>query len=69
MTQRTYSVPDVSCAHCKKAIETRLGTMGGIDSVHVNVDEKTVDVAFDESSISEEAVKEALADEGYPVAA
>ncbi|GAB4249058.1 MAG: copper chaperone CopZ [Thermoleophilia bacterium] len=69
MTKKTYKVPDVSCGHCKAAIEKRLGAMGGIERVHVDVDEKTVDVAFDENMVTEESVKEALADEGYPVAA
>ncbi|HZJ03384.1 MAG TPA: copper ion binding protein [Thermoleophilia bacterium] len=69
MTKKTYQVPDVSCGHCKASIESALGAMGGIETVDVEVDQKTVDVAFDESTITEEQIKAALAEEGYPVAA
>jgi copper chaperone len=69
MTKRTYRVPDVSCGHCKMSIEKALGTMGGLESVEVDVEAKSVDVSFDEQIISEEEVKAALAEEGYPVAA
>lgn len=68
MAAKTYSVPAVSCAHCKRAIEQALGALDGVDSVEVNVEGKSVDVVFDEGRLSEDALKERLADEGYPVA-
>ena len=69
MIRKTYSVPDVSCNHCKMNIERALGGLTGIFEVEVDVPSKTVALAFDEDVIGEEAVLQLLAEEGYPVAA
>ena len=68
MTGKTYSVPDVSCDHCKRAIEGAVGKMAGIERVEVHVADKTVDVVFDEGVVAEEAIMSTLEEEGYPVA-
>ncbi|MCL4367981.1 MAG: heavy-metal-associated domain-containing protein [Actinobacteria bacterium] len=69
MVRKTYNVPDVSCNHCKMNIERALGGLTGVFEAEVDVPAKTVAVAFDDEVISEEAVLEMLAEEGYPVAA
>ncbi len=69
MVRKVYSVPDVSCNHCKMNIERALGGLTGVFEAEVDVPAKTVAVAFDDGVITEEAVLEALAEEGYPVAA
>ena len=69
MTQKTYQVPDVSCGHCKRAIESAVGAMAGVSAVEVDVESKTVAIAFDEGAVAEDAILATLAGEGYPVAA
>jgi copper chaperone len=68
MTEKTYSVPDVSCMHCKRAIEGAVGAMPGISVVEVDVDAKTVHVIFEEDTVAEADVLATMAEEGYPVA-
>lgn len=68
MSKKTYSVPAVSCAHCKRTVEGALGAMTGVESASVDVERKTVDIVFDEALVSEEALQERLEQEGYPVA-
>ena len=68
MIARTYKVPDVSCNHCKRAIEGAVGAMEGVEKVEVDVEKKTVDIGFDEARVPEGTVLETLAREGYPVA-
>jgi copper chaperone len=68
MTEKTYSVPDISCMHCKRAIEGAVGAMPGISRVEVDVDGKTVHVVFEQDTVAEADVLAALAEEGYPVA-
>lgn len=65
MTSRTYSVPGISCGHCKAAIEGELDGVGGVESVVVDIDAKTVQVTGD---ITEDAVRAAVDEAGYEVA-
>lgn len=40
----TLSVPEISCGHCKETIEGAVSPLGGVDSVRVDIDTKTVHV-------------------------
>jgi copper chaperone len=62
---RTYTVPGISCGHCKSAIEGEVGQLSDVDSVVVDIDAKTVTVDGD---ASEEEVKAAIDEAGYEVA-
>jgi copper chaperone len=66
MTTRTYSVPGISCGHCKSAIEGEITPLADVDSVVVDIDAKTVLVVGD---ITEEAVRAAVDEAGYEVTA
>lgn len=68
MNTTTLSVPDISCGHCKSSIEGAVQDLSGIDKVEVNIDPKTVDLSFDEASISLDAIIEAIEEQGYDVA-
>ena len=59
-----YSVPGISCGHCKTAIEGEVAKVGGVASVAVDVDAKTVTV---EGSAADEAVRAAIDEAGYDV--
>jgi copper chaperone CopZ len=48
MTEITYSVPDMSCAHCKHAVETAIAALAGVESVDVDLETKVVTVRGDE---------------------
>lgn len=67
MSTLTYSVPGVSCAHCKHAIETEVSKVQGVDAVAVDVDAKTVTV--DGEALEETAIIAAIDEAGYEVAA
>ena len=61
------NVPDVSCSHCKTAIENAVSGLAGVDRVDVDIDGKSVAVYLgDEGDLG--AVKAAMEEEGYPVA-
>lgn len=62
---RTYSVPGVSCGHCKSAIEGEVGQLDGIQTVDVDIEKKTVTV---EGEASDEAIAAAIDEAGYEVA-
>lgn len=60
----TYSVPGISCDHCKRRIETGVAPVDGVESVTVDVDARTVTVAGGEPAAVEAAIVEA----GYEIA-
>jgi copper chaperone len=65
MTTRTYSVPGISCGHCKAAIEGELDGVDGVDSAVVDVDARTVVVT---GEVGEDTVRAAVDEAGYEVA-
>ena len=67
MTQTTYSVPGVSCAHCKHAIETEVSQVAGVTAVEVDLNAKTVTITAD--PLDEPTIIAAIDAAGYGVAA
>ena len=40
----SFTVPDISCDHCKRTIENHVGPLAEVEAVLVDVDTKTVTV-------------------------
>jgi copper chaperone len=66
MTDKVFTVPDISCGHCKSTIEGALKSVKQVRYVDVNVDKKTVRVSFDPPDAIAEIVR-AIEDQGYAV--
>ncbi len=60
----TIDVPDISCGHCKQAIESAVGEVPDVASVEVDVDAKTVTVVGGTA----DGVVDAITGAGYEVA-
>ncbi|HEX4992520.1 MAG TPA: cation transporter [Rubrobacteraceae bacterium] len=69
MTEVTFRVPDMSCAHCKAAVEGELQALPGIEKANADVAMGTVEVRYDESKVGTEDLKSAIEEAGYRVAA
>ena len=67
MSTLTYSVPDVSCAHCQAAITDEVSTVAGVESVEVDLETKTVTVSGER--LDDQAIIAAIDEAGYEVAA
>ncbi|QPC47434.1 copper chaperone CopZ [Mangrovibacillus cuniculi] len=67
MTVEVLSVKGMSCGHCVKAVETSVGKLDGIETVSVNLEDAKVEVAFDESKVHLEVIKETIEEQGYDV--
>ena len=61
---RTYSVPGISCDHCKHAIEGEVSGVAGVQSVLVDIPNKTVTVDGGDDA----AVRTAIDEAGYEIA-
>lgn len=64
----TLSVPDVSCEHCVKAIDTALHAFAGIEQITTNLQTKTVSLRYDPDQVSLKQIETALDEIGYTVA-
>lgn len=68
MTQLTLNVEGMSCEHCKRAVETALQKLDGVEKAEVNLAANTVSVTYDGSKVTTAQMKEALKEEGYEIA-
>ena len=69
MTEKTLKVPDMSCGHCKAAVEGELNKLSGVERANADVEKGTVEVTYDEGTVTTEDLKGAIAEAGYTVAA
>jgi copper chaperone len=64
--QLTYSVPGLSCDHCRTAITAEVDKVAGVSSVDVDLDAKRVTVAG--PRLDDAAIRAAIDEAGYDVA-
>jgi copper chaperone len=69
MTDITFRVPDMSCAHCKAAVEGELSKLSGVERANADVEKGTVEVTYDKGTVSTDDLKGAIEEAGYTVAA
>lgn len=62
---KIYSVPGMSCEHCRAAITREVSAVPGVDSVVVDLERKTV--AVEGAGADEAAVVAAIDEAGYDV--
>ena len=61
----TFNVPDMSCAHCVKAITEAVQTLDANAKVETNLETKKVNIVSDATA---QALAQALTEAGYPPA-
>ena len=66
-TEKTYTVPDVSCHHCVIAVSEEVGRVAGVESVDVALETKQVTVRG--RDLDDRALRAAIDEAGYEVAA
>jgi copper chaperone len=69
MKDAKFNVPDMSCGHCKAAVEGELNRLSGVENSDADFEKGIVEVRYDESRVSTEQLKGAIEDAGYTVAA
>jgi copper chaperone len=69
MIEKTLKVPDMSCGHCKAAVESELNKLSGVMYSKADVEKGTVEVSFDDGKVSIEDLKGAIEGAGYTLVA
>ena len=63
MNDITYSVPGMSCGHCRVAITTEVSAVAGVDSIDVDLDTKLVRITGE--NLDDAALVAAIDEAGY----
>ena len=66
MQTLTYSVPGISCGHCRTAITGEVTKVAGVTAVDVDLDSKVVTVTG--TGVADAAVRDAIDEAGYDIA-
>ena len=66
--RETFTVPEISCAHCKSSIEGALQPLAGVTGANVRIDDRQVDVEWDPQATTRSDVVAAIEGAGYEVA-
>lgn len=62
----TYTVPGMTCNHCKLAVTEELSGVAGVESVDVDLETKVVQVSGE--GLDDAALRAAIDEAGYEVA-
>ncbi len=69
MQNLELKVDGMTCGGCVKSIQNALNIQDGISKATADLDSKTVQVEFDPAVIEESAIRSAIEDAGFDVAA
>ena len=67
METTKFSIPNISCGHCVKAIQKELGEMDGVSAVEGDPGSKEITVSWD-APATVENIKSTLKEINYPAA-
>lgn len=67
MAKETFSIPNISCEHCVRAIKDELAEVDGVIAVEGDPDAKTAMVEWDNPATLD-AIKKVLEEIDYPAA-
>ena len=66
MTEITYTVPDMSCDHCKAAVSSELQRVAGVEQVDIDLEAKRVIVQGE--ALDDARLRSAIEEAGYEAA-
>lgn len=59
----TYTVPGMTCDHCRRAVSAEVGSVGGVARVEVDLDTKLVTVTGE--GLDDRQLRAAIEEAGY----
>ena len=61
-----FTVPEISCGHCKETIESTINSLENVEAVNVDIDQKSVKVKSS-SDLDLSLISNMLDEQGYTV--
>ncbi|MCF6136732.1 copper chaperone CopZ [Pseudalkalibacillus berkeleyi] len=65
--EKTLQVEGMTCNHCKSAVTNALKELDGVKEVTVNLEKGEASVVYEEGTVNESDMKNAVEDQGYDV--
>jgi copper chaperone len=62
--KKTFTVNGMKCIHCKAKVENALQSLKGVNTVKVNLEEKSAFVDYDENTVSDDDLRKAVSASG-----
>jgi len=69
MANAVFNVPEMSCGHCKAAVEGELKKLSGVEGSNADFEKGIVEVRYDEDRVTTEELRDAIEEAGYSVTA
>jgi copper chaperone len=66
METRSYTVPGMTCGHCKQAVSEEVSKIAGVEGVEVDLDTRLVLVRG--ADLEDAALRDAIEEAGYEAA-
>jgi len=68
MSEKTVTVPNISCGHCVKTIEREVGGLPGVGAVQAEETSRRVTISWDPERTDWVAIEDHMGDIRYPPA-
>ncbi len=65
MTEKTFQVEGMSCGHCELSVQEALDELEGVRGSKADHKNGTVEVTYEEGTVTNEQFKEAVGEAGY----
>lgn len=65
MSEKTFTVPNISCGHCVHSIKMEVGEIAGVERVEADQESKRVTVVWDEPATWAK-IQQTLEEINYP---
>lgn len=67
MIDKILNVPEMSCCHCKAAVEGELNKLSGVEYSNADFEKGTFKVRYDEDRVTTGDLEGAIGEAGYSV--
>ena len=67
MMNAAFRVPDMSCGHCRAAVEGELNKLSGVEYSNADFEKGVVEVRYDEDRATPEELEGAIENAGHVV--
>jgi len=68
LIEKAFKIEGMSCASCSQTVEKAMRKMPGVKEVSVNLATEKMHIKYDEASLTDKNIKEAVSQSGYKVA-